>query len=54
MVFGKGRLGRPFFRALVLVNFADEMVLGPAAKPIMEDLKLTPEQFGLIGSAFFS
>jgi len=37
----------------MLVNFADKMVLGLAAKPIMEDLKLTPEQFGLIGSAFF-
>jgi ACS family D-galactonate transporter-like MFS transporter len=37
----------------MLVNFADKMVVGLAAKPIMDDLKLTPEQFGLIGSAFF-
>lgn len=37
----------------MLVNFADKMVVGLAAKPIMEELKLTPEQFGLIGSAFF-
>jgi MFS transporter, ACS family, D-galactonate transporter len=37
----------------MLINFADKMVIGLAAKPIMDELKLTPEQFGLIGSAFF-
>jgi predicted MFS family arabinose efflux permease len=37
----------------MLINFADKMVVGLAAKPIMEELKLSPEQFGLIGSAFF-
>ena len=37
----------------MLINFADKMVIGLAAKPIMEELKLSPEQFGLIGSAFF-
>ncbi len=37
----------------MLINFADKMVVGLAAKPIMDELKLTPEQFGLIGSAFF-
>ena len=37
----------------MLVNFADKAVVGLAAQPIMEDLKLSPEQFGLIGSSFF-
>ena len=37
----------------MLINFADKMVIGLAAKPIMDELKLSPEQFGLIGSAFF-
>jgi ACS family D-galactonate transporter-like MFS transporter len=45
------------FTALIflfmLINFADKMVIGLAAKPIMDELKLSPEQFGLIGSAFF-
>src|SRR5262245_34456782 len=37
----------------MLINFADKVVVGLAAQPIMADLKLTPEQFGLIGSSFF-
>ncbi len=37
----------------MLINFADKMVVGLAANPIMAELKLSPEQFGLIGSAFF-
>ncbi len=37
----------------MLVNFADKIVVGLAGVPIMADLKLEPEQFGLIGSAFF-
>jgi len=37
----------------MLINFADKVVVGLAAKPIMEELKLSPEQFGLIGSSFF-
>lgn len=50
----KGAWGIAFLVFLfMLVNFADKMVVGLAAKPIMDDLKLTPEQFGLIGSAFF-
>jgi len=50
----KGAWGITFLIFLfMLVNFADKMVVGLAAKPIMEELKLTPEQFGLIGSAFF-
>lgn len=50
----KGAWGVTFLIFLfMLVNFADKMVVGLAAKPIMSDLELTPEQFGLIGSAFF-
>src|SRR5882672_6099852 len=37
----------------MLINFADKVVVGLAAQPIMKDLGLTPEQFGLIGSSFF-
>ena len=38
----------------MLVNFADKIVVGLAAVPIMKDLGLSPEQFGLLGSVFFS
>ncbi len=38
----------------MLVNFADKIVVGLAAVPIMKDLGLSPEQFGLLGSMFFS
>ncbi|MBV8392911.1 MAG: MFS transporter, partial [Alphaproteobacteria bacterium] len=34
-------------------NFADKVVVGLAAQPITQELGLTPEQFGLIGSSFF-
>ncbi|MGP8122529.1 MAG: MFS transporter [Xanthobacteraceae bacterium] len=37
----------------MLVNFADKIVVGLAGVPIMTDLKLTPEQFGQLGAAFF-
>ena len=37
----------------MLINFADKVVVGLAARPIIAELKLTPEQFGLIGSSFF-
>jgi MFS transporter, ACS family, D-galactonate transporter len=36
-----------------LVNFADKVVVGLAGVPIMTDLGLSPEQFGLLGSSFF-
>ena len=35
------------------INFADKAVIGIAAVPMMHDLRLTPSQFGLIGSSFF-
>lgn len=38
---------------LMLVNFADKVVVGLAAVPIMTELKLQPAQFGLLGSSFF-
>jgi MFS family permease len=37
----------------MLINFADKAVIGLAAVPIMQELKLSPSQFGLIGSSFF-
>jgi predicted MFS family arabinose efflux permease len=37
----------------MLVNFADKIVVGLAGVPIMTEMNLEPEQFGLLGSAFF-
>jgi MFS family permease len=37
----------------MLINFADKAVMGLASVPIMDDLGLSHEQFGLLGSAFF-
>lgn len=37
----------------MLMNFADKVIVGLAGVPIMTDLKLEPDQFGLLGSAFF-
>jgi len=37
----------------MLVNFADKIVVGLAGVPIMTEMKLDPEQFGRLGSAFF-
>lgn len=38
---------------LMLVNFADKIVVGLAGVPIMTELKLEPSQFGVLGSSFF-
>jgi ACS family D-galactonate transporter-like MFS transporter len=37
----------------MLINFADKAVIGIAAVPIMQELKLSPREFGLVGSSFF-
>ncbi|NPU12121.1 MFS transporter [Bradyrhizobium sp. 83002] len=37
----------------MLVNFADKIVVGLAGVPIMSELNLSAEQFGLLGSSFF-
>ncbi|GAF45325.1 putative major facilitator superfamily transporter [Rhodococcus wratislaviensis NBRC 100605] len=37
----------------MLLNFADKAVLGFAGVHIMKDLGLTPQQFGMVQSAFF-
>jgi MFS transporter, ACS family, D-galactonate transporter len=37
----------------VLINFADKAVIGIAAIPIMQELKLSPREFGLVGSSFY-
>jgi MFS family permease len=50
----KGAWGITFLLFLyMLVNFADKVVVGLAGVPIMAELKLEPEQFGLLGSSFF-
>lgn len=35
------------------VNFIDKTVVGLLAVPMMDELKLTPQEFGLVGSSFF-
>jgi ACS family D-galactonate transporter-like MFS transporter len=37
----------------MLVNFADKIIVGLAGVPIMNELKLSPADFGLLGSSFF-
>lgn len=39
---------------LSVVNYADKSVLGLAAEPIMSDLNLSYDHFGLVGSSFFA
>jgi MFS family permease len=38
----------------MIINFADKAVLGIVAVPMMKDLNLSPSQFGLVASSFFS
>jgi len=38
---------------VMFINTADKVVLGLAGVPIMRDLGLSPQQFGLVGSSFF-
>jgi len=37
----------------MVINFADKAVIGIATVPIMQDLELSPRQFGLVASSFF-
>ena len=37
----------------MMINFADKAIIGLAGVPIMNELNLTPKQFGLVGSSFF-
>src|SRR5580658_4156894 len=51
-------LARPWTIAILLaffmyINFADKAVIGLAAVPMMRDLALSPEQWGIVGSSFF-
>lgn len=38
---------------LMMVSWADKAILGIVAVPLMRDLHITPQQFGLLGSAVF-
>lgn len=40
--------------SLSVLNYADKSVLGLAAEPIMNQLHLNYDQFGLVGSSFFA
>ena len=37
----------------MVINFADKVVIGIAAVPIMDELLLSPREFGLLGSSFY-
>jgi ACS family D-galactonate transporter-like MFS transporter len=37
----------------MMINFADKAVIGIAAVPLMDELHLSPRQFGLLGSSFY-
>ena len=54
---GRWQQGTVFAVAMLflfmVINFADKAVLGLTAVPMMQDLGLSPSQFGFIGSAFF-
>jgi MFS family permease len=39
--------------AFMMINFIDKVVVGLVAVPMMDELGLTPQQFGAIGSSFF-
>ncbi|MGU3780031.1 MFS transporter [Burkholderia metallica] len=37
----------------MMINYADKSVIGFVAMPMMRDMKLSPTQFGLLGSMFY-
>src|SRR5215472_14920000 len=37
----------------MMINFADKAVISIAAVPIIQELKLSPREFGLVGSSFY-
>lgn len=39
---------------LMMISWADKAILGIVAVPLMQDLGITPAQFGLLGSAVFA
>lgn len=39
--------------AFMMINFVAKIVLGLVAVPMMDELRLTPEQFGAVASSFF-
>lgn len=43
-----------FLFLLSILNYTDKSVLGLSATPIMSDLNLSYDQFGLVGSSFFA
>lgn len=43
-----------FLFLLSVLNYTDKSVLGLAAEPIMSELSLSYDQFGLVGSSFFA
>ena len=50
----KGAWGIVFLLVLfMLINFADKVVVNIAGPPMREELGISAEQFGLVGSSFF-
>ena len=50
---GRGWTIACLLAVFMLINFLDKIVLGLVAVPMMDELGLTPKQFGDIGSGFF-
>src|SRR6516225_2998200 len=51
--FGKAWAIVALLFGFMMINFADKVIVGLAGVSIMTELKLTPKQFGLVGSSFF-
>src|ERR1043166_10301586 len=37
----------------MVINFADKAVIGIAAVPLLDELHLSPREFGMLGSSFY-
>lgn len=50
---GKAWTVAAMLAVMMLTNFLDKVVIGLVAVPMMEELSLTPTQFGVIGGSFY-
>jgi ACS family D-galactonate transporter-like MFS transporter len=42
-----------FLFVFMMLNFSDKAIVGLAGVPMMQEIGLSPRQFGLVGSSFF-
>jgi len=50
---GKAWAVATMLAVMMLTNFLDKVVIGLVAVPLMDELKLTPTEFGIIGGSFY-